>query len=167
MKKIIIIFTACLMLTALCACEKVTSDDPNSGVYEGRSASMGGFDMDITDVFEDGFSIELKDKGKGTIHLNGDDASFKWTLDGTEFSGKGGGAELSGTLKDGVLELTDVIGTGIDMVLVCDEIASGSAGSMKYDSVLDRLKAVNDGEIVYDADDAFADGVPTTGAVAS
>lgn len=149
MKKIGLFLATGLMAVCLCACGKATSDEPNSGVYEGKSASMGGFDMDITDVFEGGFSVELNDKGKGKLHLDGDDASIKWSLDGDEFSAKGGGVELEGTLKNGVLEIKDVIGSGVDIVLVCDKIASDSGDAPKYTSVLDRLKAVKNGETVY------------------
>ena len=112
-----------LMLPVLTACGDDAKSDPNLGVYEAKSAEMMGMELGVEDVFEDGCSIELKNKGKGTMTFDGDEASFKWELDGDDFSGKGSGAELSGTLKDGVLVLNDIMGSGVTMTFVCDDIA--------------------------------------------
>ena len=42
---------------------------------------------------------------------------MKWTLDGTTFHAEGGGAELDGTLSDGVMVLEDVLSSGVSITL--------------------------------------------------
>ena len=77
-----------LMSTLLTACggdDEDAEDDPNLGVYVAKTAEMAGFEIDVTDVYENGFSIELKGNGKGTASIDKDEASIKWTLDGKDF----------------------------------------------------------------------------------
>ncbi len=140
---------ACILALALCACGEKGATEPGTGVYVAQTASMMGFEMGVDEVFEQGFKLDLRDKGTGRIYVDGDDAGFKWTLDGTAFSGEGGGAELSGTMKDGVIELTNVMDTGIDMKLVCDNPTGGEGSSSAPATLLGRLKAVKNGEQVY------------------
>ena len=127
MKRNTMLRTACAMLALflplLAACGDDGANDPNLGVYEAKSAEMMGIELSVDEVFEDGCTIELKKKGKGTMTFDGDEADFKWELDGNDFSGKGSGAELSGTLEDGILVLKDIMGSGVTMTLVCDDIA--------------------------------------------
>ncbi len=47
---------------------------------------------------------------------------MKWTLEGDQFSAKGGGAELSGTLAGGVLNIKNMMDMGLDVRLVCPEL---------------------------------------------
>ena len=103
--------------------------DPNLGVYVGKSAEMSGFSMSVDDVFEGGFTIELKKKGKGKAQIGEDDGSIKWTLDGDKFHAEGGGAVLDGTLKDGVMVLENVMDSGVTLTLECEEAKQAAAAS--------------------------------------
>ena len=109
MKKSIAILMALLMTLALFACtgnaSGTKSSDPNLGVYKATTGEMSGFEVALTDMFEQGFSIELKEKGKCELLVDGQKASGKYTIDGNAITIKGGGMELSGTIKDGVMKL--------------------------------------------------------------
>ena len=93
------------------------------GVYEATTGEMSGIKIDVSDVFDGGFTIELKAGGKATVTSGEDSGDFKWALEEGKFHGEGGGATLDGTLKDGVLVLEDVEGSGVTMTLVCKDIA--------------------------------------------
>lgn len=89
------------------------ANDPNLGVYNAKTASMLGMDMNVTDLFQNGFSIELKANGKCVINADGTKGGGKWTLAGDAFHVEGGGLDCSGTLQAGILTLENVLGTGI------------------------------------------------------
>ena len=120
MKKLLAILLALVLTLGLAACGGGGSaaPDPNSGVYEAVSAEMAGVSVDVDDVFENGFSLELKDGGKAVFHYDGKDYNLRWSLNGTAFEAKGAGATLNGTLSAGVLEITDVLGSGVNITLV-------------------------------------------------
>ena len=138
---------ACISALLLCACGEETATEPGTGVYVAKTASTMGIEVGVDAVFEGGFRLDLRDHGKGRIYLDDQDASFKWTLDGTDFFGIGGGAELSGTMQDGVLVLKNVMGSGVDMTMVCENYTGA-------DTLLERLRKVKNGEQVYNAADA-------------
>ena len=121
MRKLLALLLIPVMLFALSACGS-KAPDPDAGLYEAVSAEMRGISVNIADVFENGFSLELKDGGKGIFHYDGKDYSLKWTLEDGIFHAVGGGAELNGTLAYGNLQLTDVLDSGIDILLVCEEL---------------------------------------------
>ncbi len=108
MKRISALWLALLLLLSLFGCssdDAAKTDDPNLGVYKATTMTYSGFTMDVTDLFEDGFTIELKSNGKCTLTVDGDSANGKWTLDGTAFTVNGGGIDCTGTLKDGTMVL--------------------------------------------------------------
>ena len=89
--------------------------DPNLGVYNATTAEMYGIEMDVTDVWEGGVSIELKAKDKCVFTIDGDKYNIKWTLDGTDINVKGKGLDCDGTLNQGTLVLEDVLGMGVNL----------------------------------------------------
>lgn len=89
--------------------------DPNLGVYNATTAEMYGIEMDVTDVWEGGVSIELKAKDKCVFNIDGDKYNIKWTLDGTDINVKGKGLNCDGTLNQGTLVLEDVLGMGVNL----------------------------------------------------
>ena len=138
--KILAVLTA-LMMPVLAACGDDGADDPNLGLYKATTAEMAGFTMDADEAFDGGFTIELTKKGKGTITVGDEDDSFKWKLDGKKFSGEGGGVDVEGTLKGGVMILEDVMGTGMRLTLICEDIAgSNAAAADKEEKVEDNDK---------------------------
>ena len=92
--------------------------DPNLGVYTASTAEMLGVEMDITDLFEEGVSIELKENGKCAMNVNGTKGSGKWTLEDGVFHIKGGGLDCDGTLESGVMTLENMLGMGVQMTFV-------------------------------------------------
>lgn len=89
--------------------------DPNLGVYNATTAEMYGIEMDVTDVWEGGVSIELKAKDKCVFNIDGEKYNIKWTLDGTDINVKGKGLNCDGTLNQGTLVLEDVLGMGVNL----------------------------------------------------
>lgn len=122
MKKTCILILILSMLLALAACGGSDEPDPNAGLYEAVPATGMGITIDVTSLFPDGFSLTLKNGGKATFHYEGKDYGMKWTLDGNAFHAEGGGAELDGTLAEGVMILQDVLQSGIDLRLECPEL---------------------------------------------
>ena len=123
MKKWIALALALVLVLCLAACGESAEPDPNAGLYEAESAQMYGLSIQISDVFEDGFSLELKNGGKAVFHYEGKDYNLKWTLDGDVFHAEGGGAALDGTLSEGVMLLENVLDSGMEITLVCRELA--------------------------------------------
>ncbi|MBR5094207.1 MAG: hypothetical protein IK095_03855 [Oscillospiraceae bacterium] len=127
MKKLFALLLALSMLLSLAACGGSATTDPNAGLYEGKYGEASGFQVPITSMWEDGFSIELKTGGKGTINVGGTSGSIKWTLDGTSLHIEGtglaaNGVVLDGTLENGVMDLKNVLDQGVDIHLECAEI---------------------------------------------
>ena len=128
MKRILSCVLAILMLLGLAACGGggAAEPDPNAGVYEAVSARAFGISIDVEEVFPDGLSLTLKDGGKASFRYEGRDYSMSWTLEGEAFHAKGIGVEVSGTLSGGVMVLQNVLDSGIDITLVCKELAEGA-----------------------------------------
>ena len=101
----------------------VASDDPVLGLYTAQKAETAGITISIKTMWKNGFTIELKDKGKATINVDGKSGSAKWTLDGEDFTVKGSGVDCSGTLVDGVLTLENVMDTGVTLYFTKDGVA--------------------------------------------
>ena len=116
MKKLTGIFLIVILTVSLYACGS-SEPDPNAGIYKGSSAEMGGVSIDLVEVFGDDLSIELKNGGKAVFNYDGESYKIKWSLEGTAFHAEGGGAELDGTLADGVMVLEDVLGSGVTITL--------------------------------------------------
>lgn len=118
----ILIIVTMLVTSFLCGCGKDKGKgDPNLGLYIAKYGSMNGIELSVDDVFGQGFTIELKDKNKCEVFVDGDKASGKWSLDGDKFEFSAGGIECSGTLENGVIALNDVMGTGVDFTLINED----------------------------------------------
>ena len=91
--------------------------DYNLGVYNAVQAQVWGVEVDVEDVWADGFSVELKDKGKCTVTMDGEQGSAKWTLKEDVLTIKGGGLDCSGTLDDGKMMLENVTDAKLTLLL--------------------------------------------------
>ncbi len=98
-------------------------DDPVLGLYTAQKAETAGITISIRTMWKDGFTIELKNKGKASLNVDGNTGSAKWTLDGEKFTISGSGVDCSGTLVDGVLTLEDVMGTGVTLYFTKDGVS--------------------------------------------
>ena len=86
----------------------------NLGLYTAQKAELGGVTVSIDRMWEKGFTIELMEKGKCIVSVNGEKGSAKWSKepDGS-FRLSGSGIECEGTLDGGVLVLENVLDSGI------------------------------------------------------
>lgn len=118
MKKVTGILLAALMVFGLTACGGGGGepDNPRVGTYEGVSVSMMGIELGTEEVFEKGVTLELKNKGKCTLTVDGDGGSGKWTLEGDTIHITGGGADEYGTFtSETELVLENLQGSGVDI----------------------------------------------------
>ncbi|MDL2235953.1 hypothetical protein LJC07_07420 [Christensenellaceae bacterium OttesenSCG-928-L17] len=116
MKKGISILLALMLVFSLAACGGGgKSDDPNVGKWNAVSASMLGLDMGIADLFEGGVTLELKSNGKFTLDVDGEKGSGKWEYNGTGIQMTASGVDMSATIANGKLTLTNLLGMGMDL----------------------------------------------------
>ena len=122
-----------LVLTALTGCGSKGGEDSALGRYDGVELEYDDFTMEV-DASEN--YIELKEKGKLELALEGETSSGKWSLDGDELTVKlkNDSNEYAGVLQDGwlILDLQDLVYT------FKNENGTGNG------SVLSRLKDVED-----------------------
>lgn len=112
-----------IMLVSLAACGGGGEQtDPNAGIYTAVYGEMLGIEVEASEIFEDGFTIELRDNGKCVMKIDGESAKGKWTLDGTDFTIKGGGLDSSGWLEDGALYLENVMDMGVSLLFYSEEM---------------------------------------------
>lgn len=85
--------------------------------HEGKYVSVAGEAMGITLTGEDieGWSIELKAGGKGSMEVNGTSAGIKWSLEGETITIKVQGEEITGTIANDVITVDDVLGSGMKL----------------------------------------------------
>ena len=118
---------AIVMAFSLTACGGgKTSNEPDSGKYTATTAETMGLELEVSALFGSGFTIDLYDNGKCDITVDGKNASGKWTLSGEAFTVSGGDFDASGTLKNGVMVLENVMDMGITLKLLREGTPSGS-----------------------------------------
>jgi len=119
------------------------------GVYEGVSCVVSDVELGADDEW-----IELKEKGKVTVYIMGDEYSGKWTLNGKRIVIEQDGDEFFGTLKNGVLEV-DFAGTLYTFQKDGAADASGIAAKLPGKS---DNKEKQDDPVTYKLVAAYADG---------
>lgn len=99
----------------LCACRAQGSAVPAAaaGRYFGESVCIyGGERTPMDEVYSGESYLELREDGRGTLCLGGDEAEFRWQLDGTALTLTSGRETCRGTLENGRIE-TDLFGADI------------------------------------------------------
>ena len=137
MKKVLsLVMILILSLTACGGKGGGASDDPNLGKYIGEEYSSDGSNWSsLADVLEGESYIELKDGGKGVFCLGGDATDVKWTLENGTLKMTQDSLESSGTLKDGMITLTDIWGN--DTVTITFQKEGDSEAAATGDALLD------------------------------
>lgn len=127
MKKWIAMLLSAAMLLGLCACGGPTYDEALLGVYTCYAGESMGVKMDAAELWDDVCTIELKQGGKGKVHMDGDDYSMKYTLDGEAITIEVDDETGSGTLKDGLMEV-EILELKLYLAKEGVEIPSSDAG---------------------------------------
>ena len=97
----------------LCACRAQRSAVPAAaaGRYSGESVCIYGGERTPMDEAYSGESyLELREDGRGTLCLGGDEAEFRWQLDGTALTLTSGRETCRGTLENGRIIIICVSG---------------------------------------------------------
>ena len=117
-----------VLLLCLAGCGAGNSEpDPNAGVYKAESVEMLGMEMSADEAFNGSeLSIELLNGGKAKFNYEGKSYNMKWTLEGDQFTAKDSSAELKGTLSNGVMKIKNLMDMGLDVKLVCPEVAAAN-----------------------------------------
>jgi len=96
-----------------------TSANPDYvGKWVAESASMGDKNVDLSILFSEEVSLELKEDGICTMSMGGKAGNAKWTcvngaLTISEGSDEG---EITGTIENGKLTLVNVMDRGFDLI---------------------------------------------------
>ncbi len=85
--------------------------------YTGKYIAVTGEALGVTVTGDDvsGFSLELKENGKGTITVDGDSGSCKWTNDDTTLTLTADGEEMVASLGENTLTFDDLLNMGLKL----------------------------------------------------
>ena len=97
---------------------RAAANDPNLGLYKGSTASMYGMDLNLDEIFEGGFTIELQKGGKCRIEAGENKGNGTWTLEDGVISINDGTSTIEGKLENGVITLENMLDMGVDITLV-------------------------------------------------
>lgn len=154
MKRILAILLTLAMLLSLAACGGSAEEDPNAGKYLGTTAKALGMTMEMSEIYPGETWVELKSGGKGTVMLDGDDFSVKWSLEGEAITISIQGEDSVGTLKNGVICI-DFMDMGVEMTFV-KEGAEPPAPEVTYNDagywMLVRIESENPDECATEED---------------
>ena len=124
---LMIIFT---MISGSIRTGKPDPKDPNQGTWKIARAAVSGSSMEVDSAFGSGFTIDLNNKGKCVVTVDGTKSYGTWTLSGDTLQLDCGGLTCSGTLKNDLLTLNDVHGQGVTLYFA----KSGSLAQTPTDS---------------------------------
>ena len=96
------------------------ADSDVLGIYVLQKAETNGITVDAGDLWKNGFTIELKARGRAELNVDGKTGGASWTLEGSKFTIKGSGLDCSGTLKNGTLILRNVMNSGVKLYFTKD-----------------------------------------------
>lgn len=116
MKKITSLLVSLIMIVCLCSCGGnggKRADEALYGNYVASSATAMGITLTGDDIPQ--MSFELKEKGKGTVVIDGKDYGVKWTNDDTSVTLSIDGTDCPGTISGNDLVFADMLSMGVDI----------------------------------------------------
>lgn len=114
MKKISALLLVLMIFFAFAACG---GSDPNCGIYECTKVTAMEVEMDVTDVYPNGASIELQSRSKGIITLDGTEYPLKWSLEENKITLTIDDTDTVGTLENGAITI-DLMDAGMTYTFV-------------------------------------------------
>ena len=133
-----VIITSVALIIVMLAGSGANYTEADIGSYAAVAAEKDDVTVDVSGLFDSGFSIELRNRGRCKINLNGEVISGKWSCIDTRLAVSGGGFTYSGYVSDGVMLLENLMNEGISLTLKTDavstELLTGRAGKYYIDS---------------------------------
>ena len=85
--------------------------------YEGKYISVSGEAIGMTLTGEDisGFGLELKSGGKGTMTVNGESDTIKWTNDDKNITVKISGTDIVGAIGQDTITFDNMLNMGMKL----------------------------------------------------
>ena len=128
-----VVFLLMIVFTMIRGSMRTGKPDPkdaNQGTWKIARAAVSGSSMEVDSAFGSGFTIDLNNKGKCVVTVDGTKSYGTWTLSGDTLQLDCGGLTCSGTLKNDLLTLNDVHGQGVTLYFA----KSGSLAQTPTDS---------------------------------
>ena len=128
-----VVFLLMIVFTMIRGSMRTGKPDPkdaNQGTWKIARATVSGSSMEVDSAFGSGFTIDLNNKGKCVVTVDGTKSYGTWTLSGDTLQLDCGGLTCSGTLKNDLLTLNDVHGQGVTLYFA----KSGSLAQTPTDS---------------------------------
>jgi len=91
--------------------------------YEGKYVSVSGemMGLELTGEEIKGWSIELKNGGKGTMELEGEKGNINWSIEGETITINVDGEEVTGTIEDGNIVIDNILGSGMKITFAKED----------------------------------------------
>ena len=119
-----VLMTTVILLIVMLGGSSTGYSAEDIGLYNAVSAEKDAVTVDISGLFTDGFSIDLRSRGKCKINLNGELISGKWSCVDNKLTVSGGGVVYTGYISDGVILLENLMNEGISLTLKSDAVSA-------------------------------------------
>lgn len=129
--RILALLLVLAMVLGLCACGGPTYDESLLGVYTCYAIEVMGFKLSAEDVLTESATLELKQGGKGSIYIEGESGSIKYTLEGEAITVEIEGETATGTLKDGVIDI-EILSMRMFFIQEGREVPTATASEAGY-----------------------------------
>lgn len=120
MKKKMRFVSAILMMLSMLFVTGCGSDTAEKSPYEGKWVAvigeMLGMQTSVEEAVGGEMSLELKSRGKATIHIAEDSGKGKWAVEGDQFTLTIDGEEMVGTIGEDTITFDDMLGMGVKMI---------------------------------------------------
>lgn len=159
MKKNVSVLLVLVLLLSIAGCNS-KSDDPNIGKWNAVSASIMGIEMGVSDLFDDGVTLELAANGKFSLRVDGARDNGKWEYTGNGLKMTIGRTEMTANLSDGMLTITNLLSMGISITFEKEGgYASATSGAKDNKATYYVLDTMTDGDTVMQRDMLLAFGL--------